>query len=173
MLALITATKNSIGTIDDALASAGPFRDKIKHYLVDANSSDGTLEYLQSFTRTTNNAVLLTQTGTGLYPALNQGIGAALTDPGVSHIGFLHSDDRLISATFGEYVSLISRNQPDISYSDIEFHDHHHRRVRVWKSGHFSMLKLRTGWMPPHERNCRERIYLECGLDHEQVRHRG
>lgn len=165
MLALITATRNSIATIDDALASARPIKDKIKHYFVDATSSDGTLEYLQSFIRTTDNAVLLPQTGTGLYPALNQGIRTALTDPAVSHIGLLHSDDRLISATFGEYVSLISRNQADIFYSDIEFHDHHDRRVRVWRSGRFSMLKLRTGWMPPHTSVIvAKRIYLECGL---------
>ena len=90
MLALVTATKNSMRTIRDALESAASFRHKVKHYLIDAASSDGTREYLESFVTTTGNGVLLSQTGTGLYPALNQAVTAALADPEVTHIGFLH-----------------------------------------------------------------------------------
>ena len=45
MLALVTATKNSMRTIRDALESAASFRHKVKHYLIDAASSDGTREY--------------------------------------------------------------------------------------------------------------------------------
>jgi glycosyltransferase len=150
MLALITATKNSMRTIGDALESAAPFRQKIKHYLIDAASSDGTREYLASFVRTTGNSVLLSQTDTGLYPALNQAVTAALADSEVMHIGFLHSDDRLISTQFDEYLSHINSSRCDFFYSDIEYHDKHDRRFRVWNAGRFSMFKLKTGWMPPH-----------------------
>src|ERR1700716_1425006 len=87
MLALVTATKNSMRTIRDALESAASFRQKVKHYLIDAASSDGTREYLASFVTTTGNSVLLSQTGTGLYPALNQAVTAALADSEVTHIG--------------------------------------------------------------------------------------
>src|ERR1700726_3690950 len=59
MLALVTATKNSMRTIRDALESAASFRHKVKHYLIDAASSDGTREYLASFVTTTGNGVLL------------------------------------------------------------------------------------------------------------------
>src|SRR5205807_8837066 len=97
MLALVTATKNSMRTVRDALESAASFRHKIKHYLIDAASSDGTREYLESFVMTTGNGVLLSQRGTGLYPALNQAVTAALADPEVTHIGFPPSDDRLVS----------------------------------------------------------------------------
>ena len=45
MLALVTATKNSMRTVRDALESAASFRHKVKHYLIDAASSDGTREY--------------------------------------------------------------------------------------------------------------------------------
>jgi glycosyltransferase involved in cell wall biosynthesis len=165
MLALITATKNSVRTIRDALESAAPFRPKIKHYLIDAASSDGTREYLASFVTTTGNSVLLSQTGTGLYPALNQAVRAALADPKVTHIGFLHSDDRLISTQFDEYLSHVSSSSCDFFYSDIEYHDKHDRRVRTWNAGRFSMFKLKTGWMPPHTSVVvAKRIYRDFGV---------
>ena len=164
MLALITATKNSIGTVKDALESAESFRHKIKHYLIDAGSSDGTLEYLEAFAATTDKSYLLLQKGTGLYPALNQAVEAALADPEVSHIGFLHSDDRLLPRQFNEYLSHIDSSQCDFFYSDIEYHDKHDRCVRVWNSGRFSTFKLNTGWMPPHTSVVvAKRVYRDFG----------
>ena len=77
MLALVTATKNSMRTVRDALESAASFRHKIKHYLIDAASSEGTREYLESFVTTTGNSVLLSQLDTGLYAALHQTVKAA------------------------------------------------------------------------------------------------
>src|SRR6266853_3089104 len=142
MLALVTATKNSMRTIREALESAASFRHKVKHYLIDAASSDGTREYLASFVTTTGNSVLLSQTGTGLFPALNQAVTAALADSEVTHIGFLHSDDRFISAQFDEYLSHINSSRCDFFYSDIEYHDKRHRRFRVWNEGRFSMFIL-------------------------------
>ena len=165
MLALVTATKNSMRTIRDALESAASFRHKVKHYLIDAASSDGTREYLASFVTTAGNGVLLSQTGTGLYHALNQAVTAALADPDVTHIGFLHSDDRLISTQFDEYLSHIDSSRCDFFYSDIEYHDKHDRRFRVWNAGRFSIFKLRTGWMPPHTSVVvANRIYRDFGV---------
>jgi glycosyltransferase involved in cell wall biosynthesis len=165
MLALITATKNSVLTVRDALESAAPFRHKIKHYLIDAASSDGTREYLESFVTTTGNSVLLSQVGTGLYPALNQAVAAALADSQVTHIGFLHSDDRFISPHFDEYLSYINSSRCEFFYSDIEYHDKRGRRFRVWNAGNFSMFKLKTGWMPPHTSVVvAPRIYRDFGV---------
>ena len=165
MLALVTATKNSMRTVRDALESAASLRHKVKHYLIDAASSDGTREYLESFVTATGNSVLLSQTGTGLYPALNQAVAAALADPEVTHIGFLHSDDRLISTQFDEYLAHIDSSRCDFCYSDIEYHDKHDRRVRVWNAGRFSLFKLKTGWMPPHTSVVvAKRIYRDFGV---------
>jgi len=152
-------------TIRDALESAASFRHKVKHYLIDAASSDGTREYLESFVTMTGSSVLLSQTGTGLYPALNQAVAAALADPEVTHIGFLHSDDRLISTQFDEYLYHIDSSRCDFFYSDIEYHDKHDRRFRVWNAGRFSIFKLRTGWMPPHTSVVVvKRIYRDFGV---------
>jgi glycosyltransferase involved in cell wall biosynthesis len=152
-------------TLSEALESAASFRHKIKHYLIDGASSDGTREYLESFVTATDKCVLLSQTATGLYPALNQAVTAALADPEVTHIGFLHSDDRLIPAQFDEYLCHIDSSQCDFLYSDIEYHDKHDRRVRVWNAGRFSMFKLKTGWMPPHTSVVvAKRIYRDFGV---------
>ena len=165
MLALVTATKNSMRTLRDALESAASCRHKVKHYLIDAASSDGTREYLESFVTTTGNSVLLSQRGTGLYRALNQAVTVALADPQVTHIGFLHSDDRLISTQFAEYLSHIDSSRCAFFYSDIEYHDKHNRRFRVWNAGRFSTFKLRTGWMPPHTSVVvAKRIYRDFGV---------
>jgi len=142
-----------------------PFRHRIKHYLIDLASSDGTREYLDSFVATTNGGVLLSQAGTGLYPALNQAINAALVDPAVTHIGFLHSDDRIFPKHFGPYLSHIESSPCDFFYSNIEYHDKHGRIVRVWNAGKFSMRKLKTGWMPPHTSVvATKRVYAELGV---------
>jgi Glycosyl transferase family 2 len=152
-------------TIRDALESAAQFRHKIKHYLIDAASSDGTHEYLASFVATTGNSVLLSQIGTGLYPALNQGVAAALADPEIKHIGVLHGDDRFISPNYDGYLSHINSSQCDFFYSDIEYHDKHDRRFRVWNAGRFSMFKFKTGWMPPHTSVVvAKRIYRDFGV---------
>src|SRR5882762_11100481 len=165
MLALVTASKNSMRTIRDALESAAPFRRKIKHYLIDAASSDGTREYLESFVTTTGKSILLSQTGTGLYPALNQAVTAALADSEVTHIGFLHSDDRFISTQFNEYISHINSSRCDFFYSDIVYHDKRDRLFRIWNAGRFSMFKLKTGWMPPHTSVVvAKRIYRDFGV---------
>ena len=166
MLALITATKNSIGTVKGALDSASPMQGYVKHYLIDANSSDGTRMFLEKFVSANpDNSVLLVQDGTGLYAALNQAINAVLQDNDVTHIGFLHSDDRLIPGCFFEYLSLIRSSDADLFYSDIQFHNDENRVVRVWAAGTFTRLKLNTGWMPPHTSViAARRIYERFGL---------
>jgi len=165
MLALITATRNSIATLENALSGTAPFAGRIKHYFVDSASSDGTRDYLESFVAKTNGSVLLSQTGTGLYQALNQAVNAALVDSEVTHIGVLHSDDRVHSEHFSAYLSHIESSQCEFFYSDIEYHDKHDRRVRVWNAGQFSKGKLKTGWMPPHTSVVvSKRIYSDFGL---------
>jgi glycosyltransferase len=133
--------------------------------LIDAPRSDGTREFLATFATATGNSVLQSQTGTGLYPALNYAVTAAAADLAVTHIGFLHSDDRLMSTQFDQYLSCIESSRCDFFYSDIEYHDKHDRRVRVWNAGRFSMFKLKTGWMPPHTSMVvAKRIYRDFGV---------
>lgn len=150
MLALITATRNSIETLPDTLTSIVDIRHRVKSFFVDGGSTDGTVECLQSYIEATTGAVLFSQDGLGLYQALNQGIQEALNDPDVTHIGMLHSDDQLIPASFDKYLTVIENEPAAVFYSGIEFRDHSGAVVRVWRSSEFSRFKLNTGWMPPH-----------------------
>lgn len=150
MLALITATYNSMSTLPGTLASIENIRDQVKSIFVDGRSTDGTFEYLSSYVDRTANAVLLAQEASGLYPALNQGILAAINDPEVTHIGMLHSDDKLNSAEFESYLAIVENSPAEVFYSDIEFHNHSGQNVRKWNAGEYSRFKLNTGWMPPH-----------------------
>ena len=165
MLALITATHNSMSTLSAALASIEDIRHQVKSVFVDGQSTDGTFEYLASYVESTTNAVLLAQDGIGLYPALNQGIQAAINDPEVTHIGMLHSDDQLIPAAFAKQLAIIDSSQAVIFYSDIEFHNSSGKSVRKWNAGKFSRFKLNTGWMPPHTSMIVEKsVYQRLGL---------
>jgi glycosyltransferase len=169
MLALITATRNSMSTLPATLASVAPYRDRVKSIFVDGGSSDGTAEYLATYVAENANAELLHQVGSGLYQALNQGVLATYDDPAITHIGMLHSDDELMIEPFGRYLNLIESDPAALFYSGVEFHNSEHERVRVWDADGYSKFKLRTGWMPPHSTVVvSKRIYREHGLYDEQ-----
>lgn len=150
MLALITATLNSDTTLPKALVSVCDLKQATKHFFVDGGSTDDTLKQLRAYASAYSGKIILEQRGRGLYQAINQGVGAAMDDPDVTHIGMLHSDDYLIANAFERYLTVIETDPSPVFYSDIEFHNTAGTRVRVWESAEFSRFKLHTGWMPPH-----------------------
>ena len=150
MLALVTATRNSMATLPDMLASARASHGRARHVFVDGESTDGTPEYLRTWVDDNPGARLLGQRSTGLYEALNEGIRAALDDREVTRIGMLHSDDRLVGDRYAEYLGHIETSDAAFHYADIEYHDADGRVVRRWRAGDYSRFKLNTGWMPPH-----------------------
>lgn len=165
MLALITATKNSIRTLPKALDSAKFLSNDAKIFLVDGDSRDGTREIIERFVGSTGSCTLINQEGTGLYQAINQGISVAIRDKQVTHIGMLHSDDCLLPSSYERYRATFASDSSDFFYSDIQFHNRNDTVVREWHSGEFSKFKLLTGWMPPHTSVVvRKSIYEKFGL---------
>lgn len=165
MLALITATRNSMSTLEITLASATALDLDYFHVFVDADSSDGTREVLQTYCNAHRNTELISQQGAGLYEALNEGILCALGNSAVTHIALLHSDDELIPATYAKFANSVVQDGYDVAYSDIQFHNSKNETVRVWNAGHLSPLKLHTGWMPPHTSMiAARRVYETLGL---------
>jgi len=165
VLGLITATYNSIGTLESCLASTKSIRGRIKQFVVDGSSTDGTWEYLTGYVKENPNTSIQLQNGTGLYQAINEGLETALRDSDVTHIGLLHSDDRLIAANYCEYLSEINSERLALYYSDIQFHDRDNRVVRRWNAGRYSPWRFRTGWMPPHTGMIVSKsVYDEIGL---------
>lgn len=165
MLALITATWNSISTLPTTLESAESLFGKVKFFFVDGDSRDGTQEFVRHFIVENNSGTLLEQDGSGLYQALNQGISVAVQDEQITHIGMLHSDDRLLPQAYDRYVAMIGNDPSDVFYSDIQFHDRSDSVVREWQAGDYSRTKLMTGWMPPHTSIVvRKSVYEDIGL---------
>lgn len=147
-ISVVTATWNCLGTIADCLASISsqsyPNRE---HVVIDGDSKDGTVEFLQSH----NNkiAVLVSEKDRGIYDALSKGIKLATGDV----VGFLHADD-----VYGdsEVLARIADAFADPTvcavYGDLVYvsKDNPQRIVRYWKSSPFSSRRLSWGWMPPH-----------------------
>jgi glycosyltransferase len=165
MLALITATLNSEASLESAISSLGPILHEIKHVVIDGGSVDRTLEILDDHGQRHSNVSVLQQKEKGLYQALNEAIESAVADDDVSHIGFLHSDDRLLEASYPGYLGAILASDADVSYSDIQYHNASGEVVRVWHSGGFSHFKLNTGWMPPHTSVvAKKQVYEQYGM---------
>jgi hypothetical protein len=84
-----------------------------------------------------------------------------LTEPLVQQLTQL----RLYGIAQALDLSHIDSSRCDFFYSNIEYHDKHDRRFRVWNAGRFSMFKLKTGWMPPHTSVVvAKRIYRDFGV---------
>ncbi len=90
-LSIVTPVKNRVDMVDACIVSAAkqsksPFRS-VEHLFVDGNSTDGTVERIESY----QHCSLLPQKVTGIYDGMNAGIRAAKGDI----ICILNSDDQL------------------------------------------------------------------------------
>jgi glycosyltransferase len=147
-VSIITAVRNGISTVADALESVQEqdYSD-IEHVVMDGASTDGTAELLQA--RRGQNGIVVSEPDNGIYDALNKGMRLST---GVV-IGVLHADDIFHSPmVIASVVSAMQRGSVDLVYGDL----HYVRRldptrtVRFWRSGEFRREALRFGWMPPH-----------------------
>ena len=114
MLALITATLNSRASLESAISSLGPVIDEVKHIVIDGGSTDRTMEILDEYRQRRSNVHVLQQKEKGLYQALNEALEWTIADDKVSHVGFLHSDDRLLEAAYRGYLSAILALDADL-----------------------------------------------------------
>jgi hypothetical protein len=87
----------------------------------------------------------MSQNGDRSLPGAEPGGHRSLANPEVTHIGSPHSDNRLTSTPFDQYLSHLESSRCDFFYSDIGYDDKDDRRVRLWNAGLFSMFKLKTG----------------------------
>ena len=85
-LTLITSVLNAGSYIDDMFASV-PKNNRIEHIVIDAGSTDGTLEKLKR----RSGIKLIVRPGMPLYEALNEAVGVAVSP----YIALLNADDEL------------------------------------------------------------------------------
>jgi glycosyltransferase involved in cell wall biosynthesis len=147
-ISIITATSNRVSTIGQALDSVRlqTFSD-IEHVIVDAQSTDGTLEAINR--RQTAAVRLISEPDKGIYDALNKGMRMARGDI----LGIVHSDDFLAHDRVLERVAEAFVDPTiDAVYGDLDYvsADNPDQIIRRWQAGTFMPGKLRLGWMPPH-----------------------
>lgn len=147
-ISLITATYNSIGTIQHCLNSVhSQTYENTEHIVIDGASTDGTLEILQQ--NSSKIKYLHSENDNGIYYALNKGILKASGDV----IGFLHSDDFFASNNILEIIANeFNDSNVYAVYGDLNYVDKNQitNITRRWKSCSFKPLYLKFGWMPPH-----------------------
>ena len=145
---IVTACYNSGTTIAHAISSLKRQTwSDVEHIVIDGASSDGTQEIVMSTLSPQD--IFVSERDNGIYDALNKGIYHSSGDV----IGFLHSDDFLANDSVLQRVAeffLVSG--ADAVYGDLQYvkASDSFQIVRDWRSGKFSLAKLRRGWMPPH-----------------------
>ena len=147
-ISVVTATKNSVDTLAECLASV--YQQSYvhrEHIIIDGGSTDGTLAELEASRAHLD--LLISEPDQGIYDALNKGLARASGDV----IGFLNSDDlyadphvlRRVAAAFAD---------PDVEavYGDLLYVKRRDpgQVIRYWRSCAYSPPLLRMGWMPPH-----------------------
>lgn len=161
-ISIITITYNSAKTVQRALESVQEqtYPD-IEHIIVDGASTDGTREIIEAYAKKHQNVRWKSEKDSGIYDALNKGIGMATGDV----IGFLHSDDKLYSPdSIGQIAAAFLTSETDVVYGDLQYCNGQ-RVVRRWKSNDFHPRALKYGWMPPHPTvYVRSKVYQEVGL---------
>jgi len=147
-VSLITVTYNSLPTLQATVASvlSQNFVD-LEYIVIDGGSTDGTLAWLAE-----NNEGItewVSEIDKGIYDAMNKGLRMATGEI----VGFIHADDVFASPeVLNNVVQLFKKENADLIYGDLEYISNKElfKVVRYWKSGSFSISKLRKGWMPPH-----------------------
>jgi len=147
-ISIITSVYNKQETIAEAMDSVlSQTYPDIEYIIIDGGSTDDTVNIIKSYQNRL--AVFISEPDKGIYDGLNKGIKLATGDV----IGFLHSDDLYENNTVIEKVAkAFIENEIDSVYGDLTYVNKSDptKVIRYWKSGEFTLKKLRRGWMPPH-----------------------
>lgn len=147
-VSIITATYNSEKTIKDTILSLeSQSYGNIEHIIIDGGSRDNTVDIIKEYS--TKVSLIVSEPDKGIYDALNKGILKSTGDV----VGFLHSDDLFAyPEAISDIVETFKNNVCDAVYADLEYvsQDDITKVIRKWKSGEYTVGKLKYGWMPPH-----------------------
>ncbi len=162
-ISVITIAYNSGHSISDAIDSVlSQTYNDVEYIIVDGKSKDNTVEVVKSYGSRISKFV--SEPDKGIYDALNKGIRMATGDV----IGFMHSDDLFASDNIlAKVAEIFKTNDVDSVYGDLQYvyKNDTNKVLRYWKSGRFSLRRLKMGWMPPHPTfYVKKKVYDNYGL---------
>jgi len=166
-ISVITVVRNAENTIADTLASvAQQTYSNVEHIVIDGASTDNTLTIIERYREQHKEQipVLVSEPDSGLYDAMNKGIGLATGDV----IGLLNADDVYQDQTVLQQIAdAHSDLDLDACYADLVYVDTNDltKVARDWRSQSFHVGLCFKGWMPAHPTfYVKKRVYKKVGL---------
>lgn len=145
---IITVTYNSAAYLQNCIDSVvSQTHPNIEHIVIDAASSDGTLDIIKRYDN--HIAKWVSEKDRGMYDAINKGMEMATGEI----IGILNSDDMLASTNVIEaIVRCFEENKVDSVYGDLVYVDKINTKkiIRYWKGFNYNRFRFNYGWMPAH-----------------------
>lgn len=147
-ISIITVSFNSVETIRNTIKSIiSQDYENIEYILIDAGSTDGTLDIIKEYEGYIN--YFSSEEDDGIYDGMNKGISVASGEV----VGILNSDDFYPNSYIVSNVArTFEKRNCDAVYGDllyVKFYDTD-KIVRYWQSGNYSVKKIKNGWMLPH-----------------------
>lgn len=161
-ISIITVCYNSAKFIRTAIESVlKQSYHNIEYIIVDGESSDGTLDIINSYAEGVT--TLISESDKGIYDAMNKGVAIATGD----YIAFLNSDDFYVSENaISQVVAALSTSKTDCIFANINYvkMEESSQVVRKWRTGPFIKSGFQKGWHPAHPTFIVKReIYERCG----------
>lgn len=147
-ISIVTVAFNAVSTIADTLESvAAQTHPDVEHIVVDGASTDGTLAIVEHYVK--HVAHLISEPDTGIYDAMNKGLGLATGEI----IGFLNADDVYAdNGVLGRVSAIMAKDRLDAVFGDAEFVSpaRPNQPLRRYNSERFRPERIAWGWMPAH-----------------------
>lgn len=106
LLSIITVTRNCAGTIEKTLLSVQAVKQPgVEYIVIDGASTDGTLDIVRRYDTLVN--LLVSESDTGVYNAMNKGVGLARG----RYVLFINGDDALVADGFATVMNALARDQ--------------------------------------------------------------
>lgn len=147
-VSIVTSCFNRVGVVTEAIESVlAQDYDDIEYIVVDAASTDGSLDIIRSYGGRISK--VKSEPDRGIYEGLNKGIRMATGDI----IGILHSDDVFYASdTVSSVVAEMKRTGAEFLYGNgifVKLSDPNYV-VRDWVSGGYVRDSVKKGWLPLH-----------------------
>ena len=119
---------------------------ELETIVIDAGSTDGTLNVLERYAADLN--VCISEPDAGIYDGMNKGISYATGEV----IGILNADDQYADVDVLQEVVDVFVHRPDIEvcYGNIVYENDDGKSWRHWRAGVNRKFKWYLGWRPPH-----------------------